>query len=354
VELSVFDEQRISVYLSGIDQFEPATFDDGNDYGTVICSASESRGHIFRRYAAHYTTAEFRGARYKNYIREAQTLVRAVDAHATFAVFPGDSRVGFPIPTFVKSRMIRDRGAPCVLLPLDRERHWGDIAKVARHDGDFKSKNDNLVWRGATTGVFTTGDARSPLSSRFSIATLNTAKAGLDIGYSEIVQIDDTAPDTMMAAIRARLLPPLSVKDQLRSKFLLSLEGNDVATGLKWMLYSNSAVLMPHPTCETWACEGELVPYVHYVPVKHDLSDLEEMYDWCLTHEAECEDIARNGKRFIGAFLDEAREAEICRQVISAYLGKATFTLRYGLPERLMQALTPLFDTGRSWRRSLR
>ena len=110
------------------------------------------------------------------------------------------------------------------------------------------------------------------------------------------------------------------MREQLQSKFLLSLEGNDVATGLKWMLYSNSAVVMPRPTCETWACEGELMPFKHYIPVKYDLSDIEEVFDWCLTNLDAAEEIANNGRRFIENFLDEPLETEILRQVIAKQL----------------------------------
>ena len=46
---------------------------------------------------------------------------------------------------------------------------------------------------------------------------------------------------------------------------------NDVASGLKWMLNSDPVVFMPRPTHETWAMEGLLRPYVHYVPVEADL-----------------------------------------------------------------------------------
>ncbi len=35
-----------------------------------------------------------------------------------------------------------------------------------------------------------------------------------------------------------------SMADQLKFKYFLSLEGNDVATGLKWMLLSNSVVFI--------------------------------------------------------------------------------------------------------------
>lgn len=43
------------------------------------------------------------------------------------------------------------------------------------------------------------------------------------------------------------LKPSLSIRQQLGYRYLVSVEGNDVASGLKWMLASNSTVLMPPP-----------------------------------------------------------------------------------------------------------
>ena len=340
MELSTFGQRRLSVYLAGLGGWSPGSQDAWDERGTIICGASESRRHIFSRYADRYSKRELRGARYKNYIREAQRLVSAVDRQATFEVFPGDTRDRFSRPTFVKSRMVRDRDAPCVPLPLGRSRHWNAIAQVASQDVDFKRKANTLVWRGGTTGVFKSWNGQIPYSSRFHVASLATPRAGLVIAYSEIVQLDDSTTDIPLSVLRGRIRPPLSMREQLQSKFLLSLEGNDVATGLKWMLYSNSAVVMPRPTCETWACEGELIPFKHYIPVKDDLSDLEEVFDWCLMNLDAAEEIARNGRRFIESFLDQPLETEILRQVISSYLEKAPSALRFSPLERLVQRLT--------------
>lgn len=40
------------------------------------------------------------------------------------------------------------------------------------------------------------------------------------------------------------------------------------------MLYSNSVVFMPLPTRVTWAMEDLLVPFVQYIPLANDLSNL--------------------------------------------------------------------------------
>jgi hypothetical protein len=336
VALTGFDCQRLSVYLSGLDQEAARSYRIEEDPRVVVCGASETRRHIFKRYADRYPKPRFKG-RYKDYIHAAQLLFRPVDDRAVFAVFPEDNRSRFGVPTIMKSRAVGDRNAGCVLLPLDRQRHWGDVRAIAEQDIDFRDKADRLVWRGGTTGVFRKFNADTRYSSRFHVATIDCDNRHTDIGYSEIVQLTEDLTDIPLETIRARVLPPLSIGEQLRSKFLLSLEGNDVATGLKWMLASNSVVVMPHPTCETWACEGDLVPFEHYIPVRDDLADIDEVCDWCLSHPGDCEEIAMNGKRFIAKFLDDARERELCRAVVAEYAARVTFDLPFGPLERLAQ-----------------
>ncbi len=336
MELSDIERARVSVCLAGLEDRPPRVHAVADDDQVVVCGASESPRHIFARYGGRYPEGDFRG-RYRGYVREAQRLVRPVDRDAVFAVFPGDNRARFAVPTFVKSRMVSDRGAACVLLPLDRKRHWGDLGRIAAQDIPFRDKADTIVWRGGTTGAFTPFGPDGRRSSRFHVATMPQVEGVTDIGYSEVVQLTEGLTDVPLEVIRARVRPPLTIAEQLRSRFLLSLEGNDVATGLKWMLLSNSAVVMPQPTCESWACEGDLVPHVHYIPLKDDLSDIAEVADWCLTHPAECEEIAMNGKRYIAQFLDEARERAIAQAVIAGYTARVSFDLPFGPLERLTQ-----------------
>jgi hypothetical protein len=87
----------------------------------------------------------------------------------------------------------------------------------------------------------------------------------------------------------------LSMKDQLRYKAIIMIEGNDVATGLKWALMSNSVLMIPPPTLTTWAMEELLEPWVHYVPLNASLGDAEEKMQWVLDHDSEAREIAHRG-----------------------------------------------------------
>lgn len=72
-------------------------------------------------------------------------------------------------------------------------------------------------------------------------------------------------------------------------KGIIMLEGNDVASGLKWALLSQSVVLMPIPKHTSWAMEELLVPWVHYIPLNENATDAAEKMQWVLDHD----DVAR-------------------------------------------------------------
>ena len=67
----------------------------------------------------------------------------------------------------------------------------------------------------------------------------------------------------------------------------MALEGNDVASNLKWVMSSNSIAVMPRPTCETWFMEGKLIPNYHYIEIKPDYSDLPEKLQYYIDHPEE-------------------------------------------------------------------
>ena len=46
----------------------------------------------------------------------------------------------------------------------------------------------------------------------------------------------------------------------------------------------------------------KLVEYEHYVPVKHDLSDLIEKIEWCRNNDNKCKIISENAKKFYNTY----------------------------------------------------
>jgi hypothetical protein len=124
------------------------------------------------------------------------------------------------------------------------------------------------------------------------------------------------------------LKPKMEIKDMLTYKYLLSVEGNDVATNLKWAMASQSVVIMPKPRVESWFCESFLKPYVHYVPVKDDFSDLLEVKKWCDKNPKKCKQIIRNANAYVKPFTREDRERILSIYVMETYMRHVNIDLK--------------------------
>jgi hypothetical protein len=68
------------------------------------------------------------------------------------------------------------------------------------------------------------------------------------VGWIRFLKIDvglNYVCKTMRSDEHNFLKPTVPIKEMLLYKFLLSIEGNDVASDLKWKLSSNSLVIIP-------------------------------------------------------------------------------------------------------------
>lgn len=224
------------------------------------------------------------------------------------AVF-GDNITRMERPTIVKTRLIGDPNG--VLLPLNYERHWGIGPKqITPIDVPWNKKIKSLVWRGATTGKQPyEAQPRTMLIRRWH----GHADAGIDVGVSKIVQNKEF--------MRPYVAKFMTVQDQLQHAYIISVEGNDVATNLKWILASNSIPIMPPPRYESWLLESQLKPWVHYVPVAVDFEDLVDVLAWCRANDAKCQEIAEQGKMYVAPFFDLTSEGKLEKAVINSYVG---------------------------------
>ena len=62
--------------------------------------------------------------------------------------------------------------------------------------------------------------------------------------------------------------------------------------------------------------EELLVPWIHYIPVADDFSDLEVQVQWCLNNSEKCELIGAMGACFMEPFLDSNNEDEILSEIV--------------------------------------
>ncbi len=316
--------RRIQVYLSGVREPVKQPFTLHPAFNGCIADRSMSLEDLFesaarqpqgRRYLKNNTPEQL-SQMLRIYVVPVLRVFQKHEIDGNFAVYLGDGRPSPEAPIFCKARRLPDPGY-AIPFPIKYGRHFGPVAKVDGIDIPFREKDDRLIWRGATTGHFPLdGETRPGARAYIPSITAKMTGKDVDIGFSEITPNID--PATALR-IEPFVKDGLDMRAHLRSKYILCLEGNDVATSLKWILYSNSVPVMPHPGVESWACESLLRPFTHYVPVAADLSDLADVHAWCIANEEKCERIAQNGKSFMQAFLDEGLENRLQRRVATLY-----------------------------------
>jgi hypothetical protein len=233
-------------------------------------------------------------------------LLSDTDKKIKFLLLQGDNIEISPLKGVISKTRVKG-DSNITLLKLKPRRHWNHLHQIAKLDRTFMQKKDMGVWRGASTGRKRTIGKRSVLVSRLFDKTKS-----FDVGYSKIVR--------NQAHLEPYVKGFKTIKEQLQYKVLISLEGNDVASGLKWMLLSNSVVMMPKPTICSWAMEGLLEPFVHYIPLMDDFSDVEEQMDWAIKHAGECMGISKNATDFMSQFLDPHKETMLECEVMRRYL----------------------------------
>jgi len=177
-------------------------------------------------------------------------------------------------------------------------------------DTKWKDKKNVAVFRGASTGcgIDINSNMRLKVSyiSQEVVPTVNGRKI-LDAGITswnarprfyngKLTTIDKGS---------LQLVNKLSPEQQSKYKYIINIDGHSSAYRLSLELSMGSVVLLVDSDYFLWY-RKRLKEYVHYIPVKRDLSDLTEKIEWCLEHDKECQEIAQNALQFYHKYLNKS------------------------------------------------
>jgi hypothetical protein len=166
----------------------------------------------------------------------------------------------------------------------------------------FERREDVVKWRGGLSGPGYPDIENCLDFPRYRL--LLQALRHPDIIDARLTHYDNLAATAEGDALRrqidswfagvASFIPP---EDFTAYKYLISLDG--VAASWKrvaTILWTGSVLLMQHRWRQFFY--PGLVPWEHYVPIAHDVSDLPERYHWLRDNPAEAQSLARNAREF--------------------------------------------------------
>lgn len=263
------------------------------------------RVNYYNKLSSPYTTTEkfktiddfFKYEKRKTYFFDLAYYLKYFNKHNKIAYLFGDITTVPDTPAILKSRPITGDNRNSILMKLNKVRHFIFVNDTIK----FEDKKEMLVWR---------GKAHQPHRKIF-LKKFYTHPL-CDVG--QIIKNKDKNPEAVQW-----VKEKLSLKKQLEYKFILALEGNDVASNLKWAMSSNSLVFMTKPEYETWFMEGTLIPNYHYVLLEDDYSNLEQQIEYFSQNTQEALKIIQNAHAHVEQFKDEQREDIISLLVLKKY-----------------------------------
>ena len=120
------------------------------------------------------------------------------------------------------------------------------------------------------------------------------------------------------------VVSPMSIGELLQYKMIIVTEGDGFATSLAWALYSSSVVIMPKPKNTSFLLEEKLEPWIHYIPVNSDFSDLEKKVKFVNKNSEKAKKISERATLWIhDLYMSNEAETEneaISKEIVGRYM----------------------------------
>ncbi len=203
---------------------------------------------------------------------------------------------------------------------------------IERASVPWEARSPVALWRGATTGTLTKG-WRS--LQRVKLCEIAGESAGaIDAGITAIVQMRDPrwVEEIRSSGLMRQSIPYFEFG---RHKYQIDIDGNSNAwAGLFCKLLTGSPVLkVASPQSYRQWYYDRLVPWVNYVPVRSDMSDLLEKVRWLRDHDERAREIGLRGFELAQSMTFDAETSAAVVRIRAAFAyfaGRAEITAYFG------------------------
>lgn len=181
--------------------------------------------------------------------------------------------------------------------------------KEEKLNRNWKKKIDVAIFRGGATGCGITIDT----NPRLKVALLG-------VEYPDLINSGITDWNAKPKKYSGRPLEVIDIKklekmgivikegisniEKSNYKYIINVDGSVSAFRLGFELGMNSVILKVNSDYKMWY-SNLLIPMKHYIPIKHDCSDLVEKILWCKNNDNECKKIASNAVKFYEKYLSK-------------------------------------------------
>lgn len=194
----------------------------------------------------------------------------------------------------------RVRNADGVVFPKSPENWKYDFSKP------WDQRKPTAVFRGSSTGIGVTVETNPRLKVAYISKMTKPDTDGIplvDAGITEWkVRPRKIKGEKFLKTIEVKSLPfskvdRLSPEQQADYKYIINIDGHVSAFRFSLEMNMGCVILVVDSDYSLWFAK-DLVEYVHYVPVKRDLSDLIDKIKWCKSHDDECREMVKKCREY--------------------------------------------------------
>jgi len=148
----------------------------------------------------------------------------------------------------------------------------------------WEERVPKLFWRGSGSGYRHNGFVRKEVVLKL------LGNPNADVKFvSNWIHTEDEIPENAIGE-------KVPYFDFANYKMVLIIDGNGISSSHSWCFGIGSVPFMI--TNNDFWFKPLLIPFGNYIPVKYDLSDLEEKIEWVLEHDVEAKEIAHRSCEF--------------------------------------------------------
>lgn len=200
-------------------------------------------------------------------------------------------------------------------------RSWDELLRERNRKFPWASKINKAIWRGSATGnVNVYHDWRDLPRAQLVLFSQNNPNL-LDAGFTSVSQWNETALSEMQKSGFMKKIMP--IEDFQKFKAIVDIDGNSWSSRFVSLLCMNSIVLKVVPNYVEYTF-FELQPWVHYVPVHGNLSNLEEMLRLATSDDKRkakmIESIVRNANNWCRQKMTGSQMVTDMSWIINSYL----------------------------------
>ncbi len=234
--------------------------------------------------------------------------------------------------------MSKEDGYADVLLPtvddwvrVMYDKKYYNKYELRTYDDDFSTNWDEklsvAVFRGSSTGTGIDEHTNQRLKAAVlhiqqkNLADYPLIDAGITKWNTRLRKIENSSSLQLIDVKRlhelygVELVGNLSPYEQSKYKYVIHISGHVSAYRLSYEMSYGSCILLVRSNYKVWF-QDRLIEYVHYIPVKEDLSDLVDIIRWCRINDSQVKQIAINAKKFYNLYLSQKGIIRYLRDVI--------------------------------------